>query len=493
MSATPRTAPAPPGATDPASTPWDSAHRRLTTGMLLLVAATAFEALAVATIMPITAAELGGIELYGWAFSAFLLANLVGIVFSGSIADRSGPVAPFALGVVVLTVGLVLGGVAGSMGVLILARVLQGFAGGCVSAVAYVAIGRGYPASARPKMLALLSSAWVVPGLVGPAISGLITDQFGWRWVFLALVPLPPLAAALALPALRRLPAGEPTASAVERVRYALQLAIGAGMLLAGLGWRDALRLPGGAGLTLPGPVLAVALVVAGGLIALPALRYLLPAGALRAAPGLPAAVATMALLNLGFFGVDAFVPLGLIELRQQSILFASLALTGATLTWTAGSWIQARLAATASRRRMAFSGLCFLVAGCVLFLPVLWPAVPVLIGPVAWTVAGLGMGLAYATLSLVVLETAPTGQEGAASASLQLATMIGSGIGTGVGGAVISAAGDAGSLHLPLVVQIVVMIGVLLLALVTTARLPGAPIPARPVPDPSRVEPQPA
>jgi MFS family permease len=209
----------------------------------MLIAATAFEALAVATIMPATAADLGGLGLYGWAFSAFLLANLVGIVVSGGIADRSGPLLPFVIGVVVLTVGLLLGGVASSMGVLILARVLQGFVGGCVSAVAYVAIGRGYPAYARPKMLALLSSAWVVPGLVGPAVSGLIASELGWRWVFLALVPLPPLAAVLAFPGLRRIPAGEAAASDFARVRAAVQLAIGAGLLLAGLGWRDGLVL----------------------------------------------------------------------------------------------------------------------------------------------------------------------------------------------------------------------------------------------------------
>lgn len=465
--------------------PWDPPRRLLTIGLLLLVAATAFEALAVATIMPATAADLGGLGLYGWAFSAFLLANLVGIVTAGSISDLRGPLLPFTLGVVVLTLGLILGGVASSMEVLILARVLQGFAGGCVSAVAYVAIGRAYPADARPKMLALLSSAWVVPGLIGPAISGIITDQLGWRWVFLALVPLPPLAAAMALPGLRRIGAGQAVASTVVRIRYAAQLAIGAGLLLAGLGWRDRLLLERPFSLPvsvdLPAPLTAVALAVAGALIALPAMRYLLPPGTLRAAPGLPAAVAAMALLNLAFFGVDAFVPLALVELRGQSILFASLALTGATISWTIGSWVQARYAATSSRRRLIQLGMIILAAGCGLFLPVLAPSVPVALGPVSWTVAGLGMGIAYATLALVVLETAPPGQEGAASASLQLATVLGGGLGTGIGGALVGSLGAAeGRLATALTIQQVAMIAGLLVGVFAASRLPRRP-PASP------------
>lgn len=465
----------------PKEGPWDPSRRLLTIGLLLLVSATAFEALAVATIMPATAADLGGIGLYGWAFSAFLLANLVGIVTAGSISDLRGPLIPFGLGVLVLTIGLILGGVAPSMEVLILARVLQGFAGGCVSAVAYVAIGRGYPAAARPQMLAWLSSAWVVPGLIGPAVAGVIADQVGWRWVFLALVPLPPLAAAMSISSLRRIPAGKATASALVRVRYAAQLAIGAGLLLTGLGWQDRLVLSQPLSLPftieLPPVLVAVVLVIIGAAIALPAVWYLLPPGTLRAAAGLPAAVAAMAILNLGFFGVDAFVPLALVDLRGQTILFASIALTGGTVAWSIGSWVQARYAATGSRRRLIQIGMTILAVGCALFVPVLWPAVPVAVGPLAWTIAGLGMGLAYATLSLVVLETAPPGQEGSAAASLQIASVLGSGLGTGIGGALIGSLGAAqNQLGLALTIQFVGMVLLLIVGIVAASRLPNRP-----------------
>jgi MFS family permease len=328
-------------------------------------------------------------------------------------------------------------------------------------------------------MLALLSSAWVVPGLVGPAVSGLIAEQVGWRWVFLALVPLPPLAAVLGFPGLRRIPAGQAAANAVARVRSAIQLALGAGLLLTGLGWRDRLELDRSAGVPfqvdLPAPVIAVALAVAGALIAVPAMRDLLPPGTLRLAPGLPAAIAAAALLNIGFFGVDAFVPLALVDLRGQSILFASLALTGATITWTIGSWVQARYAVTGRRRPLIRLGLIVLATACALFLPVLAPSVPVALGPISWTLAGLGMGMAFSTLSLVVLETAPPGQEGAASASLQLANVLGGGLGTGIGGALVGSLGAGqGRLGTALTIQVVAMIGVLLVGVVAAGRLPN-------------------
>jgi MFS family permease len=197
----------------------------------------------------------------------------------------------------------------------------------------------------------------------------------------------------------------------------------------------------------------------------------------MRAAAGLPAAVAAMALLNLGFFGVDAFVPLALVDLRGQTILFASIALTGGTVAWTVGSWVQARYAATGSRRRLIQTGLAILAFGCALFVPVLWPMVPVALGPVAWTIAGLGMGLAYATLSLVVLETAPKGQEGSAAASLQIASVLGSGLGTGIGGALIASLGAGQNLMGPaLTIQFVAMVGILALGVFTARRLPHRP-----------------
>jgi len=184
---------------------WSGPQRRLTIGLTLTVTCTALEALAVATTMPATVRDLGGLALYGWAFSAFMLTNLVGITLAGDEADRRGPVRPFALGVALFTIGLLIAGTAPTMLLVVVGRAVQGLGAGFIGSVAYVAVGRGYPEAVKPRMLAVLATAWVVPGLVGPALAGLVAAHVGWRWVFLGLAPLPPLAAILALPILGHL------------------------------------------------------------------------------------------------------------------------------------------------------------------------------------------------------------------------------------------------------------------------------------------------
>src|SRR6266536_908851 len=181
------------------------ARRALTIGLVLTVTLVAFEALAVVTILPVIKDELGGLRLYGWVTSAFFLGTLVGIVVAGSESDRRGPGPPYVLGILLFAAGLVIGGLAPSMLILVLARALQGIGAGAIPATAYAAIGRSYPEALRPRVFAVLSTAWVVPGLIGPALSALVATHLSWRYVFLGLLPLVLVAAGLALPAVRRI------------------------------------------------------------------------------------------------------------------------------------------------------------------------------------------------------------------------------------------------------------------------------------------------
>ena len=184
---------------------WGPKQRGLTVGLVLTVSFSAFEALAVATVLPTAVAEIGGLDLYGWVFSVFMLANLVGLVTAGRSADLHGPARAFGVGVALFVLGLVWAGLSPTMSSVVAARSLQGLGAGAIGAVAYVAIKRAYSPEARPKMLALMSTAWVVPGLVGPALAGVMADFLGWRWVFLGLAPLSLLAAGFAFAPLRSL------------------------------------------------------------------------------------------------------------------------------------------------------------------------------------------------------------------------------------------------------------------------------------------------
>src|SRR4051794_26156269 len=238
----------------------------------MLVTFVAFEAMAVATAMPTAVRELHGLAWYAWPFSAFLVASVFGMVLGGDLDDRRGSRTAVLAGVATFTAGLLAGGLAGSMAGFIGARALQGVGGGIIAVSLYVVAGRAYPAELRPRLFAAFSAAWVLPALVGPLLAGLITTHLGWRWVFLAMLPLVVLGLTLLLPALRRFgaPAGVvPPASA--RGWWALLAGVGvAGLQYAG----QRLDLP------------ALALAAAGAAVLAVGLRRLLPAGTVRVRPG---------------------------------------------------------------------------------------------------------------------------------------------------------------------------------------------------------------
>jgi MFS family permease len=417
---------------------WSAKRRALTIGLVLTITFIASEALAVVTIMPVVARDLGGLGLYGWVFSAFMLGNVVGIVVAGRQADRFGPARPFVGGLALFAAGLAIAGLAPSMIVLVCGRALQGIGAGAVPAVAYVAIGRSLPEQLRARMMAVLSTAWVLPGLMGPAVSAAVASLFGWRAVFLGLLPLVAVTGSLAMPALIRLgrqrPAdSEPIAGAgtEHKLTDGLATAAGAGLVLGGL------TLAAESSQVLVG----VGLLVAGIVVIGRSLRHLLPAGTFVARRGLPAVILCRGLLTFTFFGADAYVTLTITTVRHHSPALAGLAVTGSTLAWTAGAWLQSRLNGRWEARRLVGTGLAVVVTGLGAMALVLLPATPVYVAIAAWTVAGFGIGLAYAPTSLLMLREAPAGREGWASASLSLADVLGTALGIGAGGAAVTAA----------------------------------------------------
>lgn len=456
---------------------WSGHRRALTLGLVLNVTIVASEALAVSTIMPIVARELGGLDLYGWVFSGFFLGSLLGIVAAGILIDRGSLARPFAIGIGLFSVGLLVGGLAPSMPVLVAARVIQGFGAGAIPAVAYVSIGRALPEALRPRMFATLSTAWVVPGVIGPTIAGLVAENLQWRLVFLGLLPLIAVAAWLTYPAIRAV-AAAPEAAAREhlvaqearrRLPLAIALVAGAGLIVAGL--------------SNLGP-LPVVLVAVGLLVGTPAFARLTPPGTLRAARGLPTAILLRGVLTFAFFCADAYVPLAIQEWRGYPAIVSGVAFTASTLAWTGGSWILAHRIEQVGVRRFLAAGAAVLLLGIAGFSLMLLPTWPIVGGVVMWGVAGLGMGLSYSALSLVVLRWARPEEQGSATAALQLSDVLGTSLGTGLGGALIAAGLRAGQPGwVGLAETFAVAAGVAIVALVLTRRL-GRPALAADGPD---------
>ena len=411
---------------------WRPDRRALTLGLVLTITLVGFEALAISTVMPIVARELGGLELYGWVFSAFFLGSLIGIVVVGGAIDRGGLALPYAAGLALFAIGLLAGGLAPSMAFLVGARFVQGLGAGTIQPIAYVAIGRTLPESLRPRMFATLSTAWVLPGVIGPVIAGTVGDTIGWRFVFLGLLPLIAVAGTLTLGALRAVAATpvatDATALAARRRRLplAIAVAIGAGLLTLGL--------------TTGQPAPTIVLSVTGVAIGIFALHRLTPAGTLVARPVMPAAILLRGMLTCAFFGVDAFVALMLVDWRGISATAAGIALTAATVAWTAGSWTQARGATRWPTHRFVRVGFAVAMSGLAGMLLVLRPDVSWLVAIPAFGIAGFGMGLAYAPLALIVLREAAHETQGAATSALSLTDSLGTALGTGLSGAIVAA-----------------------------------------------------
>jgi MFS family permease len=452
--------------TEPARSPrpdgvWSRDRRRLTVGLVLTITLVAFESLAISTVMPVVSDDLGGLGLYGWVFSGFFLGSLFGIVAAGQEADRRGPVPPFMLGLALFAIGLLAGGLAPSMPVLVVARCVQGIGAGAIPAIAYVSVGRAYPQPMQPHIFAVFSTAWVVPGVVGPAASSAIATHLGWRFVFLGLLPLVALAAAMTLPPLRHL--GPPGGNEVGRDqrRDAIAVTVGAGLVLGGLSSGSLLLTPL---LAIPGFVFGARAFV-----------RLVPPGTLRVREGLPAAIAVRGILTFAFFGADAYVSLLFSDVRGTGTAYAAVALTAGTITWTAGAWVQARRIARYGPRVFVTAGFVFVAAGIVLLTLTLFDAFPAATGVVAWGVAGFGMGIGYAPLSLTVLAAAAPGQEGSATAALQLSDVLGVALGTGLSGAIVSI--GASWPHAPrgaLLIALPIMAGVAVAGQVAARRLPS-------------------
>ena len=272
-----------------------------------------------------------------------------------------------------------------------------------------------------------MSTAWVVPSLVSPLLASVVADRFGWRWVFLGLIPVTVVVALLAVPALRSVVTPEvdgPVGSSTP-VRSVLLLSGGAAVLLAGF--------------SLGTPWIGLPVAVLGLLVLFPAFRSLTPDGTLRAVPALPAAVLTRGVLTFAFFGADAFVSLAMTSVRGTSTRSAGLVLASSSFLWTAGSWIQARYSDAWGAPRLVRVGGATLAVGCVVMAVSLSPDVPVAVWLLGGGLTGLGIGIAYSPLSVVTLGEAEPGHEGAATSALQMTDILGIALGTGLAGVLVT------------------------------------------------------
>jgi MFS family permease len=405
-------------------------------GLLTLITLVAFEALAVATAMPVAARSLGGLRYYGLAFSLFLTMSLLGIVVGGGWCDRVGARGPLLAALGLFAGGLMLSGLATSFPVMLIGRAVSGAGGGLEIVALFVVIAMIYPERIQPRVFAAVSAAWVLPSVIGPPIAGFLATQWSWRAVFLLVPPLALVPPIVLWPRLSR--RGPPPADRVEDPRGIQNHG------LVGLGLRGT-ALAGGAGLLqfglqgAGGPEALLVVVVAVALV-VGSLPSLLPPGTLRLARGLPSLIVTRSLLTSAYFGAETFVPLMLIEQRQLSATMAGFTLTAGAVGWAVGSWLQGWPGLPAGRVTLLAVGGAVVGASTLLLVPTVLAAVPVWVVPPVWALSGLGMGLGVSSTSVLTLRLSRPGEEGRNSSGLQIGDSLGSVLGIGAAGAVFAA-----------------------------------------------------
>jgi EmrB/QacA subfamily drug resistance transporter len=140
--------------------------------------------------MPTVIGQIGGIHLYAWVFSAYLLTSTVTVPAYGKLADLFGRKPVFLASTAVFLVGSMLCGQAQTMEQLIAFRLVQGLGAGGVLPINQTILGDIYPLEQRARITGLFSTVWGVAGLLGPAIGGFLTEHVSWRWVFYVNFPL---------------------------------------------------------------------------------------------------------------------------------------------------------------------------------------------------------------------------------------------------------------------------------------------------------------
>jgi MFS family permease len=398
----------------PPGSVWDARFVWVTAGAVALIFLAATQSLAVTTVMPVVSDDLDGADLYAIAFAGTLATSVIGMVAVGAWSDRRGPVWPLTVSVGLFVAGLMVAGLAPTMDVLVIGRLVQGLGSGGQTVALYVVVARVYPPGLHGRVFAAFSAAWVIPSLVGPFLAGAVTEYLHWRWVFLGVAGLTVVAYIMVATKLWGTPLDTEHPSS-ERVgpRLACAAAVAAGALALSL----AGELGQFAGVAVAASVLVIAFAV----------RPLLPRRTLTAARGLPSVVLMRGLIAGSLFGAEIYVPYLLIDDYGFSPTWAGLGLTAAALAWAAAADVQGRVGDRIGNARIAILGTVLLAAATFIAAITaalhLSPAVVI----AGWALAGAGMGLMYPRLTVLTLAYSTPQNQGFNSSALSISDSVGS------------------------------------------------------------------
>ncbi len=414
---------------------FDPRRRRVVTLALMLVTALAsFESTVVSTAMPTIIGDLGGLPLYSWVFSIYLLAATVMMPIYGRLADIYGRRRILLIAISVFLVGAVTCSVARSMPQLIAARGLQGLGAAGLVPIALTVSGDLFSLEQRARVQGLFSSVWGTASLIGPLLGAWMTMSFGWRSIFRINIPLGIVA--FILVATQMIESRDQRGDPLD-LAGAASLAVGVTALLFAV-----LHRPAGA---------RASLALRLGLLVLAAASLALFARLQRRRhhplipPRLFARMETAApylggvLLGTTIFGVDTFVPLFVQGARGGTAGAAGAVVTPLVFFWATSATLAARLIVRYGFRKTArlgailiFAGLVWLVAAAYLNASVPWISA-------ACALVGMGLGPSSMSQVLGIQAVVDERERGVATSLVPFFRSVGGSIGVGALGGLLA------------------------------------------------------
>ncbi|MEM7348296.1 MAG: MDR family MFS transporter, partial [Chloroflexota bacterium] len=403
----------------------------LAIGIMIGLFMASMEVTVVATAMPTVVSQLGGLEIYSWVFSAYILASTTTIPVFGKLSDLYGR-RPIYLSVVVLfLLGSFLCGLAQSMPQLILFRAIQGLGAGGLVPLAFIMFGDIYDEEERAQMQGLLAGVWGISAVIGPLLGGFLVDQLSWRWVFYINI-IPGLIGAATVWYLWQDDVQERETTNIS-VDYAGTLLLTV-MIVAFL-----LALFDLGSLTSWG-LLAVTLICFGLLVWVER-RAVDPIVPIKLFGDRLFVIGCLQGLLAGwaFYGTIAFIPLFV-----QSVLDTTATAAGASLTPIIFGWVSMSIIGTRwllprlNYRTMILAGMIALTLGNF-FLTQLHPNISRTALAFQLSFMGIGMGISIPTFLIAVQANVTRNMIGTATSSLQFARSIGGSIGVSVMGLLFS------------------------------------------------------
>lgn len=387
------------------------------------------EGTVIATAMPSIVAQLGGLSIYSWVFSIYMLASTTTVPIYGKVSDIFGRKKVFTFSMALFLFGSVLCGFATSMESLIVFRAIQGLGAGGVLPMALTVIGELYDVEKRAKMQGLISSVWGLSSVIGPLIGGLLVDQISWQWVFfINLIP-----GGLAIFFVWFAWVEEKTIGKKKvtlDVPGVFLLTFGVLSLLLGL---NELQNASGVWFIITAVILLSALIIVEKKAEDPILPLKLFTNRFFLVAFLHGILAGWAM-----FGSLAYIPLFVQAVIGTSATMAGLSLTPMSLMWTLTSIVGGRLILKVNFRLLAIIGMILLMIGSILMTTIGVGSSELSI-MFFTSLMGIGMGLTIPIFMIIIQTTVPKKALGTATATIQFSRNIGGTIGVSILGVFLS------------------------------------------------------